>query len=97
MYYLLLENHSYSYEIYEILTLYYPGEKTSVCEDISSVPDNSILIKSAVKISENRAYSECSMGSVCGGIYNESQRYAEEFEINGDLKKERIIFLFPAY
>ena len=49
MYYVHMKGHDYSYEIYEILTIYYPREKICVLNSIDEIPDDSMLITSSVK------------------------------------------------
>lgn len=87
MYYVMMNFHSCSYEIYEIVTLYYPGEKISVCSSPYEVPEGEKLIISSVKIENDVIYSECSMCDVCGGNVKEINKSSIEYAVEDDIKK----------
>ena len=71
MFYLVLEGHNYSYEIYEMLTLYYPQERISVCSE-EDLPENCSVLKSCITAHENTINSTVSIGVMENGQYIES-------------------------
>lgn len=80
MFYCICINNNYSYELYEILTLYYPGEKLSLCEYEDMVPENSMLIKSILNTGYSTVSADISLFKVVNGEHmllgNESAVHA---------------------
>lgn len=86
MYYCLCENHKNTYEIYEILSMYFPGEKLTVCDFESSVPENCLLLKSIVKVNSNMN-AECHLIEVKNGTFYKLGSASSSLPIEDDYKK----------
>lgn len=87
MYYVFLENHSYSYEIYEIVTLYYPGEKIIVCDINEKLPEDCMVIKSSISIEANTVYSNCILQHVKDGEFRQIEFVSGNCPVETDIKK----------
>lgn len=79
MYYIVMEGHNYYYEIYEMLTLYYPYEKMSACSR-KELPDNCKFLISSISIGESNVSSVCTMGIIADGQWSENSRICRSFK-----------------
>lgn len=86
MFYCLCENHNCMYEIYEILSLYFPGEKLTTCESKESIPENCKLILSKVRVDSN-INVDCTLIEIKDGIHYEQGTASSSIPIEDNLKK----------
>jgi len=86
MYYCLCENHKYSYEIYEILSMYFTGEKLTVCDSKSSVPENCLLLESIVEVNGS-VNAKCSLIEVKSGAFYKLGSASSSLPIEDDCKR----------
>lgn len=87
MYYLFLKSHNCSYEIYEILTLYYPGEKITICSDGVLLPDDCNLLSSSIELDESKISCTTTLGENIKGKYHEKSSRVDVFDIDDTVKK----------
>lgn len=87
MYYVITENHAYSYEIYEIITLYFPGEKISLISDESELPFDCMLIKSKITLESSSISSFCSLNKVVNGHIEEADSVVVSSNNDNNSKK----------
>jgi oxygen-independent coproporphyrinogen-3 oxidase len=72
MYYVILEGHSYSCEIYEILSMFFPGDKIEVCSKRHDVPVDCSLIESRIYSGDKKICCYCSIYDIRGGTVQHS-------------------------
>lgn len=87
MYYSLCFNHNYSYELYEILSIFYPGEKLTLCESEDNLPKNCMLIKSVLKNNVSTVYVETFLIKVDDGKYEIISNDCTENIISDNIRK----------
>lgn len=87
MYYALCFNHNYSYELYEILSIFYPGEKLISCESEECLPKDCMLIKSALKINASAVNVETSLVKINESISVIISNDNTEHKISENIKK----------
>lgn len=87
MFYVLMENHSYSYEIYEIVNLYFPGEKIHEVISEDEVPEGSICIKSKAIVNSATVCGSCIIYKKTDNKHEDMHESSEVCEIEKNLKK----------
>lgn len=87
MYYVLTEGHSFSYEIYEILTIYFPSEKITVLEN-ENYPEDGSLIKSSIKVEGHSIACSCWVGEIREGKTAKMGEVTCSFEYGDNLKRD---------
>lgn len=87
MYYLFLKAHSCSYEIYEILGLYYPGERVTVCADGTEPPDGGHVISSAIASAAGGITCATSLGEWTDGSFRSRISRSDTFGIGDGVRK----------
>ncbi|KPU44981.1 oxygen-independent coproporphyrinogen-III oxidase-like protein HemZ [Oxobacter pfennigii] len=87
MYYVLLEGHNYSYEIYEMVTLYFPQEKITTINSEDELPVYCRYIKSFISVNEDKIKGSCFLYHVESGVKNLISSSEESLPIDENIKK----------
>jgi oxygen-independent coproporphyrinogen-3 oxidase len=98
MYYAILEGHSYSYEMYEILSIFFPGDKIEICSGRQDIPVKCSLIVSRVSADDKKVCCDCSIYGIRDGLINDSDctwaSIPKGYNTAGDIKHAVKLSLF---